>query len=54
MPAGVTDTIKEWESTGFPNEKIKPPIVANNSFSPKLRYINNLKINVESKGSFLK
>ena len=39
MSAGVTDTVVEWESTGFPNEKMKPPITANNSFSPKLRYM---------------
>ena len=37
MPAGIPDTIIELESKGESNEKIKPPIKANNSLSPKLR-----------------
>ena len=36
MPAGLTHTIKEWESTGLSNEKIEPLCTANNNLSPKL------------------
>ena len=34
--AGLPDTIVvEWETKGMSNEKIKPPIAANHSLSPK-------------------
>ena len=42
MPAGIWDTIVEWESNGLPKERIKPPITANIILSPKLRWMNNL------------
>ena len=38
----------------MPNVKIKPPITANDSASPKLRWMNNSRIRVEFKGSCLK
>ena len=37
MPAGLTDTIVECESEGLSIEKIKPPLTANISLSPKLK-----------------
>ena len=49
MPAGVTETIVEWQSTGLSNEKIKPT-TANNSPSPKLK-CHNAILRVEFKGS---
>ena len=54
MPAGTTDTIMESESKEMSNEKTKPPITANNSFSPKLKWMHNLEIKVEFKVSYLK
>ena len=39
MSAGLTDTIVEWESKELSNEKIKFPIKANHSLSPKLRWM---------------
>ena len=34
--AGLPDTILlEWETKGVSNEKVKPPIAANHSLSPK-------------------
>ena len=55
MPVGRTGTIKEWVSKGLP--KIKPPVVANHSLSPKLIWMSNLRIRKQScklKGSCLK
>ena len=54
MPACIADSIVAWESKGLSNEKFKPFITANNSLSPKVRYINNSRIRVEFKGSCLK
>ena len=54
MPAGITNTIVEWESKGLSNEEIKLSFTANNYHSPKLRWINNWKIRAEFKESFLK
>ena len=54
MPAGTTDTVMESESKEMSNEKTKPPITANNSFSPKLKWMHNLEIKVEFKVSYLK
>ena len=54
MPAGLTDTIVEWESKEFLKEKIMSPIIANHNLSPKRRWINNLRIWVRFKGSCLK
>ena len=53
-PAGLKDTIVEWKSKGLSNEKIKTPITANNSFSPKLVWTNNWKARVRFKRSCLK
>ena len=41
MPAGLTDTIVEWESNGLPNETIRLPVTENHSFSPKIVSVNN-------------
>ena len=54
MPSVLTDSIVEWKSNRLSNEKIKPPTAANNSFSTKMRWINNSKLRVELKGSCLK
>ena len=54
MPAGLTDTIVECESEGLSIEKIKPPLTANISLSPKLKQMNNSGIKVEFKGNCLK
>ena len=54
MPTGVTNTIIAWESKGLSNEKFESLITANNSLSPKLRWINNSRIRAEFKGSYLK
>ena len=35
MPTGLSDTIIEWESKGLSNERVKPPVAANHSLSPK-------------------
>ena len=36
MPVDFRDTIVEWKSKRFSNEKIKPPITANNRLPPRL------------------
>ena len=54
MPAGLTNTIVEWESKELSNEKITPPTTTNNSLFPKLRWTNNSKIRVEFNGCCLK
>ena len=54
MPACLTNTIVQWESKGLSNKKIKPPITANHSMFPKLRWTNNSRIRVEYKESCLK
>ena len=54
MPAGLTDTIVEWESKELLNEKIKRPIIVNYNLSPKQIWMNNLRIGVRFKGSCLK
>ena len=54
MPASIKITIVKWESKWLLNEKIKPPITANNSLSPKLSWMNNSKVTVEFKRSCLK
>ena len=36
------------------NEKIKSPITANHSFSPKLRWMHNSRTRIEFKGSCIK
>ena len=41
MPAGLTDTIVEWETKEWSNKKVKPPISAKYSLSPKLGWMNN-------------
>ena len=52
--SGLTNRIKGCESKGLSNEKIKPPIKANNSLSPKLIRICNSRIRVRVKGSCFK
>ena len=54
MPAGLTDTIVEWESSGLPNETIRLPVTENHSFSPKIVSVNNSRIRVRFKGTCLK
>ena len=54
MRTCLTDTIKRWESTRLSNEKIKTPITADHSLSPKLRWVNNSRIRLEFKGSCLR
>ena len=46
--------LPEWESTGMSNEKIKLPITANHSLSPKLVWINNSGIRVRFKRKLFK
>ena len=38
------DKISEWESKGLSDEKIKPPLTADKSLSPKLAWINGSRI----------
>ena len=54
MPAGLIDAIVECESKALSNEKIRPPITANHSLSPKLIWINNSGIRVRFKVDCLK
>ena len=54
MSAVLADTIVEWKSRGLSNEKIRPPINANHSISPKQRWMNNSIIRVDFKRSCLK
>ena len=54
MPAGLTDTIVDWESKRLSNVKIKSHITANHSLSPKLIWMNNSKIKLRIIGSCLK
>ena len=54
MAAGLTDTIVDWKSRDLPNKRIKPHITPNHSLSPKLTWMNNSKIKVRFKGSYLK
>ena len=44
MPADFRDTIVEWKSKRFSNEKIKPPITANNRLPARLVLQNNSRI----------
>ena len=44
MPADFRDTIVEWKSKRFSNEKIKPVITANNRLPPRLVLQNNSRI----------
>ena len=48
------NTIAESESKGFSNKKVNPPLTANHSVSPKLVRINNSRIRIGFKGTFLK
>ena len=52
--SGLPDTISKWESKGFSNEKFMPPFTSNKSLSSKLVWMNNSRIKIEFKGSFLK
>ena len=52
--AGLSDTIVEWKSKGVLNEKIKPPITAIHSFSPKLTWMNNSRRRTRFTGNCLK
>ena len=54
MSAGLTATIIEWGSKKLPNEKIKPPLTANQILFLKLVWMNNSRIRVRFKGSCLK
>ena len=51
---GLTDIIVEWEWKDLSNEKIKAPVMAKYSPSPKRTWMNNSKIRVRFKGSCLK
>ena len=44
----------QWESKELSNEKIKPPITANSSLSPKLTRMNNSRVGVIFERSCLK
>ena len=46
MSAGITETIVEWESKWFSNEKIKPPVTANHSLSGKPIWMNDSSIRI--------
>ena len=39
MSVGRTEAILAWKSTNLSNKIIKPPTAANNSFSPKLKWL---------------
>ena len=54
IPAGLTDTVVEWESKDLSNKKIKSPTTANHSLSPKFIWINSWRIRVRFKGGFVK
>ena len=51
---GLNDRISEWESKGLSNERFKPPYIASKNISPKLIWMNNSRLRLEFKGSFLK
>ena len=46
-------TISEWESKRFSNEKFKSIYTSNKILSPKLAWINNTRLALEFKGSYL-
>ena len=54
MPAPLTEKIVEEESKGLSNEKIRPYITADHSLSQKLMWMNNSRIEVRFKGSYVK
>ena len=41
---GDTETIVAWKSKGLPDEIVNPPAASGNSLAPKLKWINNSKI----------
>ena len=51
---GLPDTISEWESKGLSNETFTPTFTTNKSFSPKLVWMNNFRIKLDSKRNCLK
>ena len=52
--SGVPNTISEWESKWLPQEKINPPFTANQILSPQRVWMNNSRIRLQFKGSWLK
>ena len=52
--SGLPDIISEWESKRLSNEKFMPPFTSDKSLSPRLVWMNNSRIRLEFKGSFLK
>ena len=54
MFAGLPDTIGELELKGLSDKKIKPPVTATNSLSPKLELMKNSRRILRFKGSCLK
>ena len=46
-------TISEWESKRFSNENFKSTYTSNKIFSPKLAWMNNTRLALEFKGSYL-
>ena len=54
IPASLEDTAVQWESRGLLNEKVKPPVTANYSLSPKVIRMYNSSIGVKFKGSCFK
>ena len=46
--------ISEWKSQGLSNEKIKPPVTADKSLSPKLARINESRIILRFTGNCLR
>ena len=41
---GDTETIVAWKSKGLPDEIVNLPAASGNSLAPKLKWINNSKI----------
>ena len=51
---GLRNTLTEWESKGFSNEKVNLPYTANHSLSPKNIWMNNSRIRLNIKERSLK
>ena len=52
--SGLPNKISELESEGLSKEKINPPYTSNKSLCPKIIWMNNSRIRVRFKGSYLK
>ena len=54
MFTGSISKISGWKSKGLSEEIITTPATSDNSFAPKLTYIDNSKTAVKLEGNYLK